>query len=130
MYIGYFLFLMANLPEITALDVQIQRSGGQTFRTILSSSHMQKEKPSELKNDKSEYASLSLVRENGHLRQELAHCKSSLQAMAIFWEKSQKAFLDLQTALQELSTKLDLVDRSLLAEMGIDADEAEDVCRI
>ena len=119
---------MASLPEITTLDVQIQRSGGQTFRTALSPSYIQNEKP--IDNDTSKYKSVNLVQENGHLRQELAHCKSSLQAMAIFWEKSQKAFLDLQTALQELSTRLDLADRSLLAEWGIDADEAEDVCMI
>ena len=70
---------------------------------------------------------LRLIRENGRLRQELAQHRASMQAMVVFWDKTQEAFLRLKEALQELSTRLELAETSLLAEWGIKAHEAEDV---
>ena len=116
------------LPEITKLEAQIYRSGGETFRTSLSPTSLQASKEQDRnEREESRDPTLRLIRENGYLRQELAQNKATIEAMGIFWEKTQGAFLQLREALQELSTRVELAESSLLAEWGIKAHEAEDV---
>ena len=119
---------MSDIPEITKFEAQVQMHGGQTFRSNLSNmSPAARRKPAAKLNATENESQLELVREIGRLRQEIAHYKTSMQAMVLFWEKTRQAFFALQQGLQEVSTSIQLTEQRALADWGINLEEAGDI---
>ena len=115
---------MNSLPEITRVEAQLQRSDEYTFRTQLSREALQNHKTRDQQGPfghKEEV--VRLVRENGLLRQEIAHYKCSMQAMVIFWEKMTQSFEQQKEALQELSTRIALAETDILRQYGLENEE-------
>ncbi|KAL6716965.1 hypothetical protein ACLMJK_004878 [Lecanora helva] len=104
-------------PEITQLDARIARAGGTSFRIEIQPHQLQQTK-------RKVYSSATkerddLVRENGHLRQEIVFYQESRNAMLAFHAQAMEAYDGLRAALRELSEKLAAAEGRLETYWGI-----------
>ena len=91
-------------PGITRLDARIAMAGGTSARIELQPHRLQQSKNHKTcpKLDERD----DLIRENGHLRQEIAFYQDARNGMLAFHDQVLEAYRGLQKALKDLSEKL------------------------
>ena len=104
-------------PEVTSLDARIAQAGGTSSRIELQPHRLRQTK-------KQPSVSLSmqreeLIRENGHLKQEVVFYQESRNAMLDFYSGVSEAYHGLRKALRELSEKLALAEGNIEEYWGI-----------
>lgn len=104
-------------PEVTALDHHIASRGGMTSKIEKLPSQLQLNKtcPPPTWSQQIE----ELTRENGYLRQELAHHQEMQCAMITLHTKTVRAYKVLQEGLQKLSQQVAGSEKRLLEYWGI-----------
>jgi len=107
--------------EVTALDHHIASRGGMTstIEKLPSQLQLNKNRSPPTRSKRIE----ELTRENGYLRQELAHHHETHCAMVTLHAKTVRAYKVLQEGLQELSQQVAGSERRLLEYWGIDLDD-------
>ena len=107
--------------EVTALNHHIASRGGMTsnIEKLPNQLQLNKHRSSPSQSQRIE----ELTRENGYLRQELAHHQETHCAMVILHAKTVRAYKVLQEGLQELSQRVAGSERCLLEYWGIDLDD-------
>ena len=111
------------LPEITSLDARIARAGGTTSR-IEMQPHRLRETKTQPKNTYDQTA--DLIRENGHLRQEIIYYQESRNAMLAFHAQALEAYHGLRSALRDLSEKLATAEGHIEQYWGIPLNETKE----
>lgn len=119
---------MNSPPEITRVESIMERAGIPFPRAAYFKDFVQAQKFEDQQSKDEKTRLIELVRENGLLRQEIAHLKSTVQAMVVFWEQMTKIFEQQKTALQDLSTRLALAECDVLNQWGLGS--ADDVVLI
>ena len=112
------------VPELSALDARIARSGGTTSGVELQPHRLRERKQQASKPIRQrEY---DLVRENGYLRQEIVFYQESRNAMLAFHNQSTQAYEALQQAFRDLSDKMAVAEERLDRYWGIALTKAKD----
>ena len=110
-------------PEITSLDARIAQAGGTTSRIELQP-HRLREAKSQPKEPHDQTA--DLIREMGHLRQEIVYYQESRNAMLAFHAQALEAYQGLRSALRDLSKKLASAEGRIEQYWGIPLNETKE----
>ena len=113
-----------NQPrEITSLDARIANAGGTSSRLELQPHRLSETK---IRPAKSAAAQLEdLVRENGHLRQEIAFYQESRNAMLAFHDQVLGVYKGLQGALRDLSEKMACAESRIERYWGVTEEDKD-----
>ena len=104
-------------PEVTRLDARIAHAGGTSARIELQPHRLQQTKMEHYETVEAQRD--ALLRENGHLRQEIVFYQESRNAMLAFHHQALEAYECLRVALRDVSIKLATAEGRLERYWGI-----------
>ena len=98
-------------PEVNAIDMRIARLGGTSFTMELQAHRLREVKSQEPESAHEQVK--RLLRENGHLRQEIVFYQESRNAMMEFHSRLDEAYRIQRQAFHELSNQMALAEARL-----------------
>ena len=117
--------LAGQPPEVTSVDARIAQAGGTSYRIELQPHRLRQAKDQPLKSLPDQRD--ELLRENGHLRQEIVFYQESRNAMLEFHSEVSESYHGLRKALRKLSEKLALAEGRIEKYWGVPLTDEKDI---